>query len=157
MLRILAIAFAMALSGCMSTFHQQPYGAYSNKQHPLSDTAVFSTAGLAGNTLGQIVAVNGVETSCWEVGCPIWVRVLPGDNVFRLRFSIYDNGIASYKQGEGEFKVVDMKAKHVYEAVFSTDGKIFTMTPRDLGENPSYSVTLGLKGYNQESFPVRFE
>ncbi|MBX8530301.1 hypothetical protein K5D32_11540 [Pseudomonas cichorii] len=157
MFRGLIFMLFIGLSGCMSKFHQQPYLTYADEAHSLSDTAVFSTAGFVGNTLGQIIAVNGKETSCWEVGCPIWVRVLPGDNVFTLRFSVYDNGISSYKQGQAELKVSGMKAKHLYEVVFSNDSNGFSITPKDLGENPTYSVVLGLKGFNQKAFPVRFE
>ncbi|WKC35835.1 hypothetical protein QYM18_15310 [Ectopseudomonas chengduensis] len=157
MFRAFIIPLFLGLSGCMSKFHQQPYITYADETHPLSDTAVFSTAGFVGNTSGQIVAVNGKKTSCWEVGCPIWVRVLPGNNVFTLRFSVYDNGISSYKQGQADFEVPDMKAKHLYEAVFLHNGNGFSMTPKDLGEKPAYSVVLGLKGYNQKAFPVRFE
>jgi hypothetical protein len=145
---------ALCLSAC--AFHQAPYVMYTDKSHPWSDTAVFSTRGTKGNALGQIVSVDGVETSCWQVGCPIWVRVLPGSHTFELRLSIYDNGIDSYLRGDGSFEVKGMQPRHVYEANFlvSPERDHFTMQASDLGENPDYGVTLYL---SHTYYRVRFD
>ena len=67
-------------AGIRSGFHEKPYVTYSDKNHPLSDTAVFSTIahprGIVASGWGQIISVDGKKTSCWKVGCPVWVRVL---------------------------------------------------------------------------------
>ncbi|KZN39409.1 hypothetical protein N480_00840 [Pseudoalteromonas luteoviolacea S2607] len=150
------ILLSIFMSGCMSTFHTKPYVAYENKHHPLSDTSVFTTDGGMGNSISQILSVNGVETSCWEVGCPIWVRVKPGVNKFTVKLSVYDNGIASYKVGVTEVTINDMKPKHVYKAKFDVVDREFKTMIEDLGENPEYGIHLGLEGFNKQYYPVEF-
>ena len=153
---LIVVILAFSTSACMSTFHTKPYVMYSDTSRPLSDTVVFSTAGFVGNANGQILSVDGKETSCWEAGCPIWVRVAPGDHKFKIRLSIYD-GVSSYRQGEAEFTAIGMKPRHVYEAQFRVEGNRFHVSEKDLGENPEYGMTLGLKGVNQKFFRVVFE
>lgn len=153
---LLVVMLMLSTSACMSTFHTKPYVMYSDSSRPLSDTAVFSTAGFVGSANGQILSVDGKETSCWEVGCPIWVRVVPGDHKFKIRLSIHDS-VSSYRQGETEFTVTGMKPRHVYEAQFHVEGNRFRVSEKDLGENPEYGMTLGLKGVNQKYFRVSFE
>ena len=150
--RVLLAILPFAISGC--TFHTQPYVAYSDARHPLSDTAVFSTQGLKGNTLGQIVGVDGKGTACAQVGCPAWVRVTPGDHLFRIRYRILSLSL----KGEGEFPVTGMRARHVYEANFRTDEKQTEVRAdaKDLGENPDYGMWVGLKGVNQKYHRVSF-
>ncbi len=50
-----------------------------------------------------------------------------------------------------------MKPRHVYEAQFHVEGNRFRVSEKDLGENPEYGMTLGLKGVNQKYFRVSFE
>lgn len=150
------IVLAILMSGCMSTFHTKPYVTYENKNHPLSNTSVFTTDGFLGNSNGQILSVNGVETSCWEVGCPIWVRVKPGTNKFTVSLSVYDNGIASYKVGVTEVVINEMKPKNVYKAKFDVVNTEFKVSIEDLGENSEYGIHLGLEGVNKKFYPVKF-
>lgn len=145
------------VSGCMSTFHTQPYVAYADTQHPKSATSVFSSSGLNGNTLGQIVAVDGAQTSCWKVGCPIWVRVLPGDHVFTVNYSIYDNGISSHRTGTAEVRITAMQPRHVYEVRYEVMGDKFRAFAKDLGEDPDYGIYVGLQGVNQKRYRASFE
>lgn len=112
--------------------------------------------GLKGNGLGQIVSVDGVNMSCVQAGCPIYVRVLPGDHTFKVRLSIYDS-VATYRQGEADLTIKEMKPRHVYEAQYVVDGNRFSVSSIDLGENPEYGITLGLKGVNQKFHRVGFE
>ena len=150
------IVLAILMSGCMSTFHTKPYVTYENKNHPLSNTSVFTTDGFVGNSNAQILSVNGVETSCWEVGCPIWVRVKPGTNKFTVRLSVYDNGVASYKVGVTEVVVNEMKPKHIYKAKIDVVEREFKTSIEDLGENSEYGIHLGLEGVNKKFYPVQF-
>jgi hypothetical protein len=112
--------------------------------------------GMKGNVLAQIISVDGKNTSCAQAGCPIWVRVIPGDHAFKLRLSIYD-GVSKYRQGEADFVIKDMKPRHVYEAQYVIEGEHFQVSPIDIGENPEYGVTLGQKGINQKFHRVSFE
>lgn len=151
---LLPLILSLAMSAC--AFHLTPYVAYSDTQHPLSDTSVFSTQGLKGNTLGQIVGVDGKPTSCAQAGCPLWARVTPGDHTFRIRYSILYLGRTL--SGEVDFPVAGMQPRHVYEANFRVDPQQteFRADAKDLGENPDYGVLAGLKGVNQKYHRVSF-
>ena len=150
------IILTTIIAGCMSTFHAKPFVSYQDKSHPIADTAVFTTDGFVANSNGQILTVNGVETSCWEVGCPIWVRVKPGTNKFTVRLSVYDNGISSYKQGVTEVIIHDMQSKHVYKAEFHVINSEFSTSIKDLGLHSDYGIYLGLEGVNRKFYPVEF-
>jgi hypothetical protein len=155
--KLLRLVPLLLVSGCMSTFHTQPYVTYADVQHPQSDTSVFSSSGLNGNTLGQIVAVDGVKTSCWKVGCPIWVRVLPGDHVFTVTYNIFDNGIASHKTGTTDLRVTAMQPRHLYEVLYQIVGDRFRGFAEDLGEDPDYGIYVGLQGVNQKRYRASFK
>lgn len=113
---------------------------------PLSDTAVFSIghSGLQGSTISEIRAVDGAGASCWQQGCPIWVRVSPGRHTFSVLYHIFNNGIMSHLSGATDVLVPEMKAEHVYIVEFSpaSDGKSFRAIPVDLGANPDYGFTI---------------
>jgi len=145
---LIAGASTLTLSGC--AFHTAPFVTYSDPGRPLSDTSVFSVRGFqAGGALSQIYAVDGAATSCWQVGCPIWVRVLPGSHSFHIKYSIFNNGIASHLVGEADVEVKDMKARHVYlmTSVAAANLKTFSTATKDLGENPDYVVHVsGVRG-----------
>jgi hypothetical protein len=128
MTRLLTIAtLVLIASGC--AFHTQPFMAYADRTHPLSDTSVFSTvAPGASNPLRNsplITDIDGVPTSCIEAGCPIWVRVLPGDHTFTIR-------------NYGEVKVSGMRQRHVYVARGQAIAGHAVVSVVDLGENPDY-------------------
>src|SRR6516164_5947917 len=86
----------------------EPYVAYPDKGHPLSDTAVFalSSKGLYG-TGASIAEVDG-KRIFFHGGFRVWVRVLPGDHTFRLALT------QGTRIGESRFPVQDMKPGHVY-------------------------------------------
>lgn len=149
------LLFLIFVSGCVNTPYVEPYMTDAAKQRPLSDTSVLSVAQFGRNIYGQILSVDGVETSCWRIGCPAWVRVTPGEHVFRVRFNVYEGGIISCGQCEGDLRITRMEAKHVYDVVFNYQNSEF-MVPRDLGEAPEYGMTVGLKGVNQRYVPVLF-
>jgi hypothetical protein len=136
----------MLFSGC--AFHKEPFITYEEKGHALSDTAVFDAGQMEGIALAQIPKVNGVETSCWQVGCPIWVRVLPGTNTFRIRYSLFNNGIASHLVGETDVVVEKMLPRHVYKASYTVNGNRFSVSVADLGENPKFRADLSFGGAN---------
>ena len=122
MVRVLKVLLLLALlSGC--AFHASPYVTYENDKHPLSDTAVLSTMGMKGNVLAQLVSVDSKNMSCAQAGCPIWVRVLPGDHTFKFRLSIYEATVT--RQGEAELIIKDMKPRHVYETNYVIEGNQF--------------------------------
>jgi len=55
---VILLTLTMPVSaGIRSGFHEKPYVRYSDKNHPLSDTAVFSTIA----TLGESWPVGGVK------------------------------------------------------------------------------------------------
>ena len=148
MTRFFAIAtLALITTGC--AFHKTPFIAYADKNHPLSDTSVFSTApqGLPNppRTAIAITGIDGVSRSCFfsEAGCPVWVRVLPGDHTFTTDFI--------------KVNVTGMRPRHVYVAhVKSVEGRVVAEV-EDLGENPEYGFMLGAVGLNAEYCRVVFE
>ena len=155
-MRFSVVTALLMLAGC--AFHTKPYVAYEGS-HQLSNTSVLSVGAGDGNSLAGIAKADGKGTSCAQAGCPYWVRVLPGKHTFQISYKIFDNGIASHRVGETELTLDDMKPKHVYEVRFeaTADKSGFRATATDLGENPEYGITLGLKGANQKYHRVSFE
>ncbi len=145
----------LLIAGC--TTGTQPIITYSG-EHPLSDTSVLVLRAFNGNDLGQILSVDGKETSCWQVGCPFWVRVIPGQHSFRITYALFNNGISSHLQGELDVSSLEMKARHIYEGrlIPNEADKTFRIHVADLGENPNYSIDMGLKGVNQKNYKVSF-
>ena len=147
MTRLLTIAtLALITSGC--AFHKTPFIAYAEKAHPLSDTSVFSTVPKgASNPLRNaplITHIDGVSRSCFWEDCPMWVRVLPGDHTFTIKYY-------------GEVKVSGMKPRHVYVARGQAIAGHAVVSVEDLGENPEYGVTFGATGVNKKYYRVGFE
>ena len=147
MTRLLIIAtLALITSAC--AFHTKPFIAYSDKTHPLSDTAVFSVVPQGASSRrpssGGITHIDGIPTSCFEAGCPMWVRVLPGDHSFTVAYF-------------GEAKVSGMRPRHVYVVHFRTTKPLAVVSVEDLGENPDYGLTLGAEGANRKYYRVGFE
>jgi len=112
----------------------EPYVAYADKGHPLSDTAVFalSSKGLYG-TGASIAEVDG-KRIFFHGGFRVWARVLPGDHNFRIALT------QGTRIGESRFPIHDMKPGHVYEAEFLVRVKDFEVKIHDLGENPNFAI-----------------
>ena len=147
--QIVVVATAM-LAAC--AFNQQPYITYENQAHPLSDTAVFMSFGTG--SLVQITHVDGVKTDCAQVGCPVWVRVLPGEHTFKIeaKASTLDGQFIRTFTSQFELKLSTMQPRHVYSLRRSPTG----FEVDDRGENPDVGITLGLKGVNQKEYKVQF-
>ena len=152
--RFLCVLFAAIASGCASN---GPPIMFEDKQRPLSDTSVFSSWSEDPREIAEIKKVDGVDTSCVMAGCPLWVRVTPGKHTFTIRYSFHIPGSPTYLTGTHEFEVPDMKAKHVYVARFQVIENTLKTSIQDLGENPNYTLTSGLKGVNQKSRGILFE
>jgi hypothetical protein len=152
-IRSSALTFAALtwLAGCASTFHQAPFIAYEDKSRPLSDTSVFSALDKDRRSESRIARVDGVPTSCFQVGCPYWVRVPPGRHVFTVNYLV--PGLSSSKYADVEVIVEDMKPRHVYRATYIGDGASVAASVQDLGENPDYGIPLYLDG---KVFRVQF-
>lgn len=145
----------LALGGCV--VHQAPDIMYSEKI-PINDTAVFASFDRTLSTGGpQIELVDGKKTSCAEVGCPRWVRVLPGKHVFYIRDSHF-GGPGSFSTFQTfTIELEDMKPRHVYVPHYQQyGGRISNWTVEDLGENPDFGITIGREGVNQKYYPVKF-
>jgi hypothetical protein len=148
---------AFLLSGCVADVRRGGAQiAYKNIDHPLQETSVFSAATEDTNGLGQIVEVDGKPTSCWKFGCPSCIRVLPGTHTFTLRYSVFDNGIASYLQGESTISVEAMKAQHIYATRFGRLDNRFAISVVDEGNNSNFLISRGLKGVNLTCGPIDF-
>ena len=155
---ILGIIFLLTLGGC--AFHQSPYLTYSEKLN-LNETAVFSSLDDKAVTFNEsrIHLVDGTKTSCVQVGCPYWVRVKPGKHTFKVVYTSnhsWDLNSSGYSVSNLEITVDDMKPKHVYVMRFSEKEGKLSYFVEDLGENPEYGITLGLKGVNEKYYPVKF-
>jgi len=77
-LRNTAVLLCALLVGCASIVDRHPKIAYADKRHPLSDTAIFACAEVAGYTCG-ITRIDDMDTwNYYNGGNTLWVRVLPG-------------------------------------------------------------------------------
>ena len=152
MLRYVVVLVAAALlQAC--TFNDQPFVMPTAAGRALSATAVFAVGPTnlddanhspLGDAVAQITAVDGVDTTCWQTGCPVWVRVAPGPHTFTITHRVLNNGIYSYLIGTAAVSVPDMKAEHVYVAKFivEPDGRDFKAVPVDLGKGSNYGFTV---------------
>jgi hypothetical protein len=149
---------AIGLSACATVQRSTPQLAYDDKNQSQADTAVLSAIGLRTQDQGQIIAVDGRKTSCWEFGCPACVRVLPGTHTFTVRYSIFDDGILSYKQGEASITIEGMQSQHIYVTNYSRNGDKFSINTTDVGNRPNFRTELGLSGVNVTCIaPVSFK
>jgi hypothetical protein len=148
---LLTLLLVVPVSGGLrSSYHEKPYVMYDDKDHPLADTAVFAVIRHGGYG-SRIQKVDGKKPHCGIVGCPLWVRVLPGSHVFEVNLDILNT--FPRKHGTAELTVSDMKPSHLYDAQFHIEDKKFRVTAEDLGENPDYGVKLGL---NAKYYRVEF-
>jgi hypothetical protein len=157
MRKLTIAAIALLLSGC--AFHQTPYVTYAG-HHELRDTAVFAAfTTVPPDAESRIVAVDGEKPSCAQVGCPFWVRVLPGTHTFVARYK-FDLGLGgrmiTIHYVDLVIAVADMKPRHVYATHYTRHGEQFEVSADDLGENPDFGLTLGLSGVNKKYYPVKF-
>lgn len=155
MLKYLALLLTgVALSGC--AFHHQPFVAYLDKGHAVADTAIFALSPQEG-AVAEIPRVDGMRTSCWQAGCPFWVRVLPGTHSFMFDYKIYSgNQIISLREPQ-EIVVESMLPGHVYKAELTSFKGKLRVNVVDLGEKPDYGIAMGLQGVNRKTYPASFE
>lgn len=152
------LATLLALTGC--AFHRTPYPMMDSARPP-ADTAVFSALDDKGIKFvdSRIPSVDGKETSCIEVGCPYWVRVAPGSHSFVVHYtSNFSWGFrtSGYSYAKLNIDIPDMQPRHVYVARYKEFKDRVEVRIEDLGENPSYGITLGLDGANKQFYPVKF-
>ncbi|ASU37148.1 hypothetical protein hmeg3_01785 [Herbaspirillum sp. meg3] len=153
----LAAILSLSLSGC--AFHQAPYITYEGTP-ALSETAVFAAFDeRQPGSHANILAVDGKATTCVQAGCPAWVRVLPGQHDFTVRYSAhFELGVGTYnwKRADTVVTVPAMKAAHVYQTRYRESADKLSVTVDDLGEKPKFGITLGLEGVNKKFYPVEF-
>lgn len=149
---LLSMLVVSVLVGC--TFHRQPYIAYDNKAHPLGDTSVMAveSSKARGDTLAQLTHVDGKELPSHEAGYPVWVRVLPGDHVFGVRHCTHRLMVGTIEQrcDLRSISVANMLPRHFYVI----DRVTAQVSHR--GKDPKFGVTLGLRGLNQQTYPLSF-
>lgn len=146
---------SIVLGGCAT--NQSPQIVYEDRDRPLGDTAVILTARENNGGYGlTITKVDGKPTSCFEVGCPVWVRITPGKHAVTFRYK----GDFHLMPGAITFQQADMtaelnaSARHVYIAEYEVDKSSVYVRLRDDGENSSAGVHLGL---SQQKYPVKFD
>jgi hypothetical protein len=149
---LFSVLVVSVLAGC--TFHRQPYIAYEDKAHPLGDTSVMAieSSKARGDTLAQLTHVDGKELPSHEVGYPVWVRVLPGDHVFRVRHCTHRlmGGSIEQRCDLRSVSVANMLPRHLYVI----DRVTAQVSHR--GKDPKFGMTLGLRGVNQQTYPLSF-
>jgi len=128
---------------------------------PKGETAVFASLddSSAKYNDSRIYIADGKKPSCIEVGCPYWVRVLPGTHTFVVRYTsdaTWSFQHSGYRYADLTIEVRDMKPRHVYVVRYRQLANDVQYAVEDLGENPKYGITLGLKGANQAFYPVEF-
>jgi hypothetical protein len=146
------------LSGC--AFHRTPYVMHEGSP-PLSSTAVFASFDESSVKFNdsRIRSADGKDTSCFEVGCPYWVRVLPGKHVFSVRYTAnhqWSYMSSGFNYADLSIEVPDMKPGHVYVARYRETGDRVAVIVEDLGEKPKFGITLGYGSVNMKYYPVEF-
>jgi hypothetical protein len=155
---LIVFVTAILMTGC--AFHQQPYVAHDSNL-PTSKTSVFSvvTENAAANGALEILEVDGRPTSCVQVGCPVWVRVAPGNHKFTLRFNgnfRLSAGFIKWQTATFTVEVADMTALHVYHGQHRLSSEAVSVYVQDLGERPKHGIWLGLEGANRKYYPLEF-
>lgn len=159
-LKLLPIAaFSLLVSGC--AFHRTPYKTYEGDP-PLSSTSVFSSLDDKAQKFieARITHVNGQETSCFQVGCPYWVRVLPGTNKFTVKYTSnysMSAGLIRHSYAILDVEISDMKPGHVYVSRYREQPNRVAIRVEDIGDRPDYGIVLGLQGVNRQFYPLRWE
>lgn len=149
---LLAISF---LFGC--TTGHAPFVAY-DQQVPLAQTSVFMAMSYEGvGMVTQIKKVDGKDTPCWQAGCPLWVRVLPGTHTFLVQYQSNFRvgsmpGTIASNIATLEITVADMLPRHVYQASYSEEGGIVRARILDKGENPDVCINFGYMGCPKARF-----
>jgi len=150
------ILFCLLLTGC--ALKSSPYITYSDKNHPLSDTSVFTVTDehiVGSNLLASIVAVDGKRLVPKGAGSGFWVRVLPGEHEFEILYQLMDNGLVSYKFTNIKVSVA-MNPRRIYLAQPSITDRSLSVNVKELPENSDYKMPLGLKGINYQEFSAEF-
>lgn len=150
------IVFSTVLSACALT--SEPFRTYSDANHPLSDTSVFSVYDdhVPDDRMQVgIVAIDGKPFSCAGAGCNFWVRVLPGNHEFEIRYNLMDGGLRSYKTATIKM-AANMKAKKIYVARAVPETSSLQVKVEELADDYDYKLPLGLKGANQQNFRATF-
>ncbi|NTX26883.1 hypothetical protein HT746_07005 [Burkholderia pyrrocinia] len=153
-LNSIAVCNMIVLSGC--AIRGTPYITYDEKK-PLVETAIFSAFDKT-QKLATVDEVDGRALPlCYISGyCPFWVRVLPGEHTFKVRYQtdvVLFGSMMTAKVANFSLTVPDMKPSHVYTVEYQKVGSGVYATVRDLGENPTYGVRAGFSG---EYFPATF-
>jgi hypothetical protein len=161
MKNIISISLAILFCcGCATKI--EPYLAYSEKSHPLNDTAIFSVLDQSmygGDIIVGIVGIDGKKYTSKGIGSGFWVRTLPGQHEFeityRFQYALGGNNTASYK--ESNVKVsVNMKPKYVYLAKPKIDGENISVLVQELPESAGYKLPIGAKGFNYQEVKPEF-
>lgn len=153
MKKALSILALLLLASCASG----PQAVYTDSTHPLSDTSVFSAR--ANDAIAQIISVDGKRPECWQQGCPVVVRVLPGEHTFIVRFQYwYSNWHWMDAIGGITIHIADMKPRHVYAVEYDPNPVTKTLRTRavDLGENSGYSVCRAKLDHGGKCSPITF-
>jgi hypothetical protein len=143
------------LLGC--TAHHAPYIAYEEKVS-LSQTSVFLAVNQNKNNgliVAEVTRTDGKDMPCPSAGCPVWVRVLPGEHKFtvlcRSNFSLAGSFI-SFSEVKLEVPLPNMMPRHVYQASYRETNGGLSVQIIDHGENPSIGIDLSYMGYHVAKF-----
>ncbi|MGC1549946.1 MAG: hypothetical protein WA777_15595 [Rhodanobacter sp.] len=150
-LRSIAILFACTLMlGCAPLSSRHPQRAYPDKNHPLSDTAIFSCADAPGVKC-SIVSVDYVSTwNHYDGGRTLWVRVLPG---LRHITVMAANGRLINRLS---FDVEDVQPSHAYAISIDTHGPAMSVVYKDLGKMDAYSLRVHTWGARSKELTAHF-
>ena len=149
--RNMAILLACTLMlGCAPLSSKHPTRAYPDKNHPLSDTAVFSCADVPGIKC-SIVSVDYVSTwTHFDGGRTLWVRVLPGARHLTV---VATNGRLINRLS---FDVENVQPSHAYAISIDNNGPAMTVVYKDLGKMDSYSLQMTSWGSHKTNVTAHF-
>lgn len=139
-----------SLAGC-ATPHVSPHEAVP-PETPKASTAILIAIEQRNSpdqrytpaSLPVVKGLDGKALNCdWNAGCPVWIRVLPGDHQFEIFYRADFNYVGSaWNEATIKLDVPKMRAGHVYVARYSLDRTNKTVSARveDLGEKPNFGL-----------------
>ncbi len=115
----------LVLSGCAS--HAEPYIMYSDKSHPLNDTSVFAVVVKGQPYEVTIASVDGRPHVPKGAGGGLWVRVLPGEHSFGLKYKSKRDGQLSNIQYELKVEMEPGRVYVVFQEAGSDEAQVSLM------------------------------
>jgi hypothetical protein len=164
-MRHLFLCALVALGGCGTSPLVTPHLGVAPGT-PSSATAVLISADQRQSpdqryfppVLSTLSSVDGKRVNCdWNAGCPVWIRVAPGDHQFGIHYRTdFSYSGKAWSATDLNVEIKAMKPGHVYVTRYTRDpsGKTVSVRIEDLGEKANAGLWFPLLGVQNSQFYV---